>query len=342
MIIHRGTLNSVTALLAIPYWVCYHRLIVDIIFAGSSDFAVPSLEGLLAAGYPIKAVYTQPDRPAGRGRQLTATPIKRMAEAHGLTVHQPETLKDLEVQAQLRAWQPDVLVVVAYSLLVPQAVLDIPRYGCINLHPSLLPRWRGAAPVQRAIEAGDTETGVTIMQMELAMDAGPILAQQRVAIESDDTSLSLLARCATVGGKLLVDTVSQLQTCLDQMQLQDHAQSTHAAKISKSEALIDWQEPALVIARRIRAFNPFPICYTHWQGQRLKIYQASVVKKSVGNLPNQTGEPGSIYRISDQALWVNTGEGFLSIESVQLPGGRVLSVTDFLHAHHKAELDQFT
>jgi methionyl-tRNA formyltransferase len=296
-----------------------------IVFAGTPDFAVPSLAALLDAGHTLAAVYTQPDRPAGRGRGLKPSAVKRFAVEHGLQVRQPATLKG-EADA-LRALAPQLMVVVAYGQILRPEVLALPTHGCINVHASLLPRWRGAAPIQRAIEAGDTLTGVTIMRMDRGLDTGDILHQASTPITADDTAQSLHDRLAQLGAQALVDTLRQLEEGRLARRPQDETLATYAAKLSKDETEIDWSQPATAIARRIAAFNPWPVACTHLDGKVLRLWRAGVVDVE------DHGEPGSIVRADAGGIIVQTGRGTLRIDELQASGGRVLEVGAFLNGH---------
>jgi methionyl-tRNA formyltransferase len=300
-----------------------------IVFAGTPAFAAEYLSALLASEHHIAAVYTQPDRPAGRGKKLMASPVKTLALAHNLPVHQPPSLRDAQAQQALAALNADIMVVVAYGLILPQAVLDIPRHGCLNVHASLLPRWRGAAPVQRAIEAGDQVTGITIMQMDAGLDTGPMLATARCPLATDDTTGSLLDRLAQLGREPLLAVLRDLSRGAVHPVPQEDARATYASKIEKHEAAIDWRQTAAVIARKIRAFNPFPVAFTHLREQRIKIHRADAV--TVAESPPAT--PGTITAISDAGISVQCGEGVLRIETLQLPGKRPLPVGDILRGN---------
>ncbi len=295
-----------------------------VVFAGTPDFAARHLDTLLDAGQAPIAVYTQPDRPAGRGKKLTPSPVKVLAESAGISVLQPASLRDATAQDELRALAPDVLVVVAYGLILPQAVLDIPRLGCINVHASLLPRWRGAAPIQRAIEAGDRETGITIMQMEAGLDTGPMLARAHLDIDADMNAGTLHDALAELGAPLLLDVLGNLPGILDRAEQQDDYLATCAAKIEKPEARLDWGRDADTLHRQIRAFNPFPVCWTDLGDIRLKIWQAGRERGA--------GRPGEIIDASDHGLLVACGEGALLLTMLQLPGGKPLPVAEILRA----------
>jgi methionyl-tRNA formyltransferase len=298
-----------------------------LVFAGTPDFAVPCLEACLAAPVDVVAVYTQPDRPAGRGRKLAASPVKQRALAAGIAVEQPEKLKDEGAQRQLAAYAPDLLVVVAYGLILPRRVLAIPRLGCWNVHASLLPRWRGAAPVQRAIIAGDTETGVDLMQMEAGLDTGPILIERRTPIGADETGGSLHDRLAALGADALTEGLARIargETL--PVHAQDESGIEYAHKIDKSEARLDWNEPALALERKVRAFDPWPVAEAELNGERLRIWSARAIAST------QSAAPGTIVGDARETLDVATGEGVLSIFEVQREGGRRMSVRDYRNA----------
>ena len=301
-----------------------------IVFAGTPEFAAAHLQVLLEAGLNIVAVYTQPDRPAGRGHKLTPSAVKKLALAHALPVYQPQTLRDAEAQSELAALQADLLVVVAYGLILPQAVLDLPRLGCINSHASLLPRWRGAAPIQRAIEAGDRETGVTVMQMEAGLDTGPMLLKSHTPIHPDDTGGSLHDRLAEIGPGAVLQAIDGLAAGTLQGDVQDDHLATYAHKLGKADARIDWTQPASELALMIRAFNPWPLAHAIWQEQPLKVWAAQVEDGS--------GQPGAILDCSKQGLLVACGEQALRLTRLQLPGGKPLSFADLYNARR----DQFT
>jgi methionyl-tRNA formyltransferase len=295
-----------------------------LVFAGTPDFAATHLRALLAwDGCEVVAVYTQPDRPAGRGKKLAASPVKQLALEHGLPVYQPLKLRDEAAQAELRALAPDVMVVVAYGLILPAAVLAIPRLGCVNVHASLLPRWRGAAPIQRAIEAGDTESGVTLMQMDVGLDTGPMLSTVRCPIAADETGGSLHDKLAELGAMTLPQTLADLAAGRVQPEPQDESRASYAGKIDKREAALDWRQPAALLERRIRAFNPSPICFGEIDGTRVKVLKAAVV--------DGCGEPGEL--LAAGGIRVACGEHALSLLELQLPGGRALPARDILNGH---------
>lgn len=304
---------------------------MKIIFAGTPEFAVPALAALIAAGHEIVLVLTQPDRPAGRGMKLKASPVKELALQHGLPIYQPETLKTPEMQAPVAAVEADVMIVAAYGLILPQAVLDMPRRGCLNIHASLLPRWRGAAPIQRAILAGDAETGVTIMEVVLALDAGAMLKKGVVPITEGDTAQSLHDALAEMGGRLMVETLAELDAI--QAQPQNEALVTYAVKLRKDEAPLDWHGNAADLARQVRAFNPFPVAQATFQGEPWRIWMAYAV-------PDVSGAPGEVINISDGIL-VGCGAGALRITEVQKPGGKRLQARDFLAGNPLKPGDRF-
>lgn len=299
-----------------------------VIFAGTPDFAALHLKALIDSEHQLLAVYTQPDRPAGRGRKLQASPVKKLAEQAGLAVHQPVSLKDEQAQLQLAALDADVMVVVAYGLILPQAVLDAPRFGCLNVHASLLPRWRGAAPIQRAIEAGDTSTGITIMQMDAGLDTGAMLATVSCPIDARTTSACLHDELALLGPPLLLEVLGNLQDRQGHSQPQDDGHANYAHKILKTEAQIDWSLPAINLDRRVRAFNPFPVCYSLLSGERVRVWQARPLPSAT---PPET--PGTILRTDEEGIVVSCGEGALVIEVLQLEGGKALMARQLLSAH---------
>ena len=289
---------------------------------GTPEFAVPTLPTLLHSTYPVAAVVTQPDRPAGRGRKLEPSPVKRVAQAHGVPVLQPATLKDPQAVAELAAYAPDVIVVAAFGQILRAAVLEMPRFGCINVHASLLPRWRGAAPVQAAILAGDEATGCTIMRMDAGMDTGPILAQAALDIQADDTGGSLTARLAEQGAELLGQTLPRWLAGEIEPTPQDADQATTCRPLRKEQGVIDWRQPAVELARAVRAFNPWPAASTTWNGQGLKILRAAAA-----SLP-QLAEPGEVLAV-DGAILAATGDGALRLEELQLAGRGPLSAVEF-------------
>ncbi|MDN7128007.1 methionyl-tRNA formyltransferase [Pseudidiomarina terrestris] len=297
-----------------------------IIFAGTPEFAAGHLTALLdSKAHEVVAVYTQPDRPAGRGKKLQASAVKQVAMAHNIPVEQPLSLKDPDAQAQLASYHADVMVVVAYGLILPAAVLRIPQFGCINVHGSLLPRWRGAAPIQRALWAGDNHTGVAIMQMEAGLDTGPVLLSKELPITADDTSASLYHKLAELGPEALLETLKDLPACLSKAQNQDETQVTYAHKLSKEEAELDWQVPAVALERWIRAFNPWPMAWFATAGGPVKVWQAHVVNG------DPKAEPGTVVAADKQGIVIQTGEQALAITQLQPPGKKAMAAGDFLN-----------
>jgi methionyl-tRNA formyltransferase len=290
-----------------------------IVFMGTPDFAVPALRALIAA-HDVIGVVTQPDRPAGRSRQIQISPVKAAALEHGIPVFQPEKLRRPEAVDTLRQWQADLYVVAAFGQILPQSVLDIPAHGAINIHASLLPRWRGAAPIQAAIRAGDAETGITIMKMDAGLDTGPILSQRALSIAPDETGQSLHDKLARLGGELLIETLPAYLNGAIQPQPQEDSLATFAPRIEKDEGRINWAEPAIAIERTVRAFTPWPGTFTTWKGRLLKILAAEAIS---GN-----GQPGMVLEHKDQ-LVVGTGEGLLMPTRLQLEGRGAVSAADF-------------
>lgn len=296
-----------------------------IIFAGTPEFAALHLASLLDSGHHIVAVYTQPDRPAGRGKKLMASPVKQLAEAQGINVFQPVSLREKTEQHLIASLEADIMVVVAYGLLLPQAVLDLPRLGCINVHGSILPKWRGAAPIQRALWAGDSETGVTIMQMDKGLDTGDMLAISTCPITATDTSATLYPKLAEIGALSLLEVLGQLANNQASASKQDDSKASYAQKLSKDEAKIDWRLPAAQIERCIRAFNPWPGCFFNVEGQAIKIWQASAMNQPSAN-------PGTIMQIDKTGITVATGEGVLKLEILQPAGKKAMSCQDLLNS----------
>lgn len=316
-----------------------------IVFAGTPEFAQTALAAIDAAGFPVELVLTQPDRPAGRGMKLQASPVKRYALDHGMPVAQPPSLRrngkyPEEATAaieQLRALAPDVMVVAAYGLILPQEVLDLPRYGCLNIHGSLLPRWRGAAPIHRAIESGDTQTGITIMQMDAGLDTGAMILREAEAIGPEDTTATLHDRMAALGGKLIVDALRQLAKDGHlPSEAQPDAGVTYAEKIAKQEAVLDWSRSAQVLARQVRAFDPFPGALGTVHATPVKLWRASAVEGKPGAVP------GTVLEVSADAIVIACGEGALRVTECQKPGGKRLPVREFLAGFTVTAGDVFT
>jgi len=306
-----------------------------IVFAGTPDFAATSLQALLDSSHEVIAVYTQPDRPAGRGRRLTESPVKQLALAHDIAVYQPESLKEAQAQQELAALNPDVMVVAAYGLLLPEAVLKIPRLGCINVHASLLPRWRGAAPIQRAILAGDPETGITIMQMDVGLDTGDMWLARSCPISPEDNAQTLHDKLAQLGGTALLEGLELIQDSNRSPEQQNESRVSYAHKLIKSEASIDWSQSADQILRQINAFNPWPVAQTTFDEKVLRIWQAEIAQRSVEPNENDFAElkSGMIVSESREGIDVKTGDGVLRLTRIQLPGGKPLSTADFLNAN---------
>ncbi len=293
-----------------------------IIFAGTPEFACPCLQALLEAQHEVIAVLTQPDRPAGRGQILKASPVKQLALKSGIEVLQPQTLKASDIQATLKTYHADLMIVVAYGLLLPEIVLGIPRLDCINVHASLLPRWRGAAPIQHAILAGDTESGVSIMQMEAGLDTGPVLLHQACEITPHETAQSLHDKLATLGSQALLTVLTQLETPEGVTISQDDSQATYAGKLTKAMARIHWSDSAAQIERQIRAFNPFPIAHTQFGEQTLRIFDSHLL--DLKQL-SKNAAPGELAAVDKHTIAVQTGKGVLALDSLQRSGGKIIS-----------------
>lgn len=299
---------------------------MKIIFSGTPDFAVPALQMLIDSKHELCAVYTQPDRPSGRGRKLTPSPIKKLALEAGIPVFQPETLKTEEDIKQLASLNADLMIVVAYGLLLPQAVLDAPKHGCINIHGSLLPRWRGAAPIHRAIMAGDEETGVTIMQVIKKLDAGDILHKEQCLIEAANSSSDLHDKLAELGAIGLQKVLAQIEQGSLIAERQDEALVTYAAKVEKSEATLDWNLSAAELDRKIRGLNSWPVAQTIFQGKVLRIWRAAISG-------NENDLSAGAVRLHEKSMNVGTGNGVLDLLEVQLPGGKRMDIQAFLNSH---------
>lgn len=305
-----------------------------IIFAGTPEFAAAHLKALLGSRHQVIAVYSQPDRPAGRGKKMSASPVKELALANNIAVYQPLNFKSEAAQNELAALNADIMVVVAYGLILPKVILLTPRLGCINVHASLLPRWRGAAPIQRAIEAGDSETGVTIMQMDVGLDTGDMLTKAICPILATDTAENLHDRLITIGTPVLLQALDHIQQATTHPIQQDHSQSNYAAKLVKEEAALDWNLSAQVLERKVRAFNPFPVAHTKLRGMgddaRMRIWAAKAV-----NVNEKAGgiAVGKIMQITTEGLWVACANGQLILEVIQLPGKKALTLRELLRGH---------
>ncbi|WP_114787753.1 methionyl-tRNA formyltransferase [Vibrio tetraodonis] len=299
---------------------------LKIVFAGTPDFAARHLAALLSSEHEVIAVYTQPDRPAGRGKKITASPVKTLAIEHSIPVYQPENFKSAQDKQDLASLKADLMVSVAYGLLLPQAVLDTPKLGCINVHGSILPRWRGAAPIQRSIWAGDEQTGVTIMQMDIGLDTGDMLKIATLPIEPQDTSASMYDKLAELGPKALIDCLGEIANESASAEKQDDNQANYAEKLSKEEARIDWSDDAKHIERCVRAFNPWPISHFVAGDKSIKIWQSKVVQQDT----NQA--PGTIIQADKTGIYVSTGKDILVLEQLQVPGKKAMSIQDILNS----------
>lgn len=304
-----------------------------VIYAGTPEFAVPALQALIDSQHEVVAVYTQPDRPAGRGRKISFGAVKQVAVDHKIPIEQPESLKTEEIQQVVRDYQADIMIVAAYGLILPQVVLDIPKYGCLNIHGSLLPRWRGAAPIQRAIQSGDSETGNTIMQMAAGLDTGDMLYQSICLISDTDTGEVIHNKLADQGAEDLLIVLKQLVSNNLQPEEQNEALTSYAHKLSKADAHIDWSKPAVEIDRMVRAFNPWPVAFTEYHGKPMKIIMSSVNKGSMDINNPETLEFGKVVNESIKGIEVATGKGTLVIHRLQLPGKKAMDVADFLNGH---------
>ncbi|UWX92955.1 methionyl-tRNA formyltransferase [Enterobacter mori] len=300
-----------------------------IIFAGTPDFAARHLDALLSSGHQVVGVFTQPDRPAGRGKKLMPSPVKVLGEEHGLPIFQPASLRPQENQQLVADLNADVMVVVAYGLILPKAVLDMPRLGCVNVHGSLLPRWRGAAPIQRSLWAGDAETGVTIMKMDVGLDTGDMLYKLACPITNEDTSATLYDKLANLGPQGLIETLQQLADNTATPEVQDDALVTYAEKLSKEEAQLDWSLSAAQLERCIRAFNPWPMSWLMIDNQPVKVWKASVIDGDTSE------EPGTIIEASKQGIQVATAKGILNLESLQPAGKKAMSAQDLLNSRRE-------
>ncbi len=297
-----------------------------ILFAGTPDFSVPPLRALLESEHRVVGVHTQPDRPAGRGRKLQPSPVKQVAQEAGVPVHQPVTLRQAEAVETIAALAPDLMVVVAYGLILPPEVLAVPRLGCVNIHASLLPRWRGAAPIQRAIEAGDRVTGVSIMQMDEGLDTGPVYLMRETPIEREDTAATLHDRLARLGAEALMEALPGIAAGTLQPRPQDESGATYAPKLEKKEAFIDWAQPAWRIERKVQAFNPWPVAQTRYEQANLRIWEAHAIE-------GMAAAPGTVMAAGREGVDVATGDGLLRITRLQMPGKKPVTAQDFINAH---------
>jgi methionyl-tRNA formyltransferase len=299
-----------------------------IIFAGTPDFAAAALRAILQSAHEVVGVYTQPDRPAGRGRKLAASPVKQVALEHELPVFQPASLKSADEQETLKTLNADVMVVAAYGLILPQAVIDIPKLGCVNIHASLLPRWRGAAPIQRAILAGDAESGIAIMQMDAGLDTGDVISMQAIPIAADETGGTLHDKLADLGASMIVEALDAIAAQTIQLTPQDDGRATYAHKLSKAEAALDWAQSAQQLERQVRAFNPWPVAQCQLDDKNLRIWSAYA-------LPDQSSgaSPGTVIDETRDGIDVATGAGVLRVTQLQMPGKKPQAVRDFLNAH---------
>ena len=320
---------------------------LNIIFAGTPEFSVAPLQTLLNSQHHVMAVYTQPDRPAGRGRKLSASPVKNLALAHEIPVYQPQTLRDETAQAQLRALNADIMIVVAYGLILPKAVLDMPKHGCLNIHASLLPRWRGAAPIQRAIESGDVETGVTLMQMDVGLDTGDMLCKKTTPIYADDNAQTLHDRLSALGCEALMDTLTQVQNGELKPQKQDENLVTYAEKLHKAEAQINWSQSAQALVHKIQAFNPWPVAFTQFQDKPLRILHACTALESEDQISEKQAPekqaaksmasekpPGLVIKVTKKGLLIATGTQAIWVTQLQPAGKKPMAAYEFAQSRH--------
>jgi len=308
---------------------------LNIIFAGTPEFSAIALQTLLDSEHNVIAVYTQPDRPAGRGRKLHASPVKQLAVKHDIAVYQPQRLTQQATQDELIALSADVMIVVAYGLLLPKVILDAPKYGCLNIHASLLPRWRGAAPIQRAILAGDAETGVTIMQMDEGLDTGDMLTIKSCAIEAQDTGSTLHDKLASMGAQAMMQTLNEISADRLKPQPQDNSLANYAHKLDKKEAQIDWQDSAVNIVRKIQAFNSWPVAYTPYKGQSLRLWQACLIDATKSTDDKQQ-EFGKVLKQTSSGIDVSAKEAIVRITELQMPGKKRIMVKDFINGQSLA------
>lgn len=300
---------------------------MKIIFAGTPDFSVYALRSLIDSRHDIIAVYTRPDRPAGRGRKVKVSPVKQCALDHGIPVYQPESLKEQSVRQELARLGPDTMVVVAYGLILPEEILEIPRLGCLNIHASLLPRWRGAAPVQRAILAGDRSSGITVMQMDKGLDTGDMLLRLECDIHPDESAGVLHDRLAGLGARGIIEVIDRLETGTLQAVRQDNDKACYAAKLDKAEASLDWGKRARELDRQVHAFNPWPVAQTRWKDRVIRVWESVCLDG------DSDKKPGDVIRAGKQGIDVITGDGILRLTTIQLPGGKPMSAQAFCNAH---------
>lgn len=304
-----------------------------ILFAGTPEFAAGHLRYLLEhSNHEIVAVYTQPDRPAGRGKKLTASPTKTLAQQHHLPIYQPISLRDDAVQNQIALLSPDIMVVVAYGLILPKTVLTIPHFGCLNVHASLLPRWRGAAPIQRAIEAGDKQSGITIMQMDAGLDTGDMLLKISCSIDEHETSTSLHDKLLALGGPALLDILQNIDNGSTDSQKQNSIDACYAAKINKAEARLDWHLPATTLERKIRAFIPFPVAYFEMDDHAIRVWESTLLNDDAKRVP------GTIVKCNHEGIDISTGKNILRLKKLQLPGKKPMSAHEILNGHGESFL----
>jgi methionyl-tRNA formyltransferase len=313
----------------------YEFINLKIIFSGTPEFAAIALEILLEQKHRIVGVLTQPDRQSGRGLQFLPSPVKQLATKHGICSFQPTTLKNQEIQHQLSELNADLMIVAAYGLILPKAVLEIPKYGCLNIHASILPRWRGAAPIQRAILAGDNKTGITIIEMDEGLDTGKMLLKEECIIAANDTAASLQGKLARIGGQLAAKALIELKQGGLNALTQDSSVATYAAKLNKAEARLDWSENAIQLERAVRAYQPYPIAHSYFNEIQLKILKVSIIE-------NMSGKPGSVLYVDKNAIVVACGQGALALEVLQRPGGKVLPCSQFLQGFPVVAGENFT
>jgi len=305
-----------------------------IVFAGTPPFSVTPLQHLINADHELICVYTQPDRKTGRGQKLIPPAVKVCAQEHGIEVRQPTSLKSVDEIQKLKEFKPDIMIVVAYGMILPQEILDIPKYGCLNIHASLLPKWRGAAPIQRAIEAGDAETGICIMQMDAGLDTGDVLMQEKIKIEKDDSTVSMHNKLSALGADALIKTINLIEANEETATQQNHSESSYAKKITKNEANIDWALSSIEIDCRIRAFNPWPVCQTTLNDKRIRIWDSENLENTeANNISAENVLPGTIIDIDSNGITVACGKNAILIKKLQLDGSKALDHQQFVNGH---------